>query len=241
MRPAGAGAVMADHGPLEVAGECGLRALHRRLEFFPTPPWAARVGGELIQRLDPGPWWAWEPACGQGHMAWGLKDYFPQVLATDIHAHSDFQHGEPLDFLSPQADRFDQADWIITNPPFRPAGDFVRAGLRRARRGVAIFARSGWLETLGRFDLFYGEDQALAVEAPFFERVPIKLGEWDPDGSTATPYSWFLFFRPDKAPAWLEQLRGAIGGRASVTLPIPPGQRRALSRPEDLKRFRVSA
>ena len=54
------------------------------LDFFPTPPWAARAGGELIQRLDPGAWNCWEPACGQGHMAHGLLDYFEAgVFSSD--------------------------------------------------------------------------------------------------------------------------------------------------------------
>ena len=36
------------------------------LEFFPTPPWAARAGGELIRQLDPEAVNCWEPACGAG-------------------------------------------------------------------------------------------------------------------------------------------------------------------------------
>ena len=36
------------------------------LDYFPTPPWAARAGGELIRRLDPPARTCWEPACGDG-------------------------------------------------------------------------------------------------------------------------------------------------------------------------------
>ena len=216
-----------------------MRSLWYELEYFPTPPWAARVGGELIQRLDPGPWWAWEPACGEGHMAYGLGDYFPVVHATDIHPHSDFQHGEPLDFLSERADAYDQADWIVTNPPYLLAGEFVRLGLQRARRGVAIFNRSGWLETIGRFDLFFGDDRLLAVEAPFFERVGLHMGVWRPGNGTPMAYSWFIFFRPDVVPPWLTALRAAVGEPCSVTLPIAPGQQKRLTRAQDFKRFRV--
>jgi hypothetical protein len=49
------------------------------LDYFPTPPWAARAGAELIKRLDPAARSCWEPACGQGHMAHGLADYFAEV------------------------------------------------------------------------------------------------------------------------------------------------------------------
>jgi hypothetical protein len=247
MKPQGAGAVMADHAPATVAADDAATALYRKLEYFPTPPWAARAGGELIRQLDPGDWVCWEPACGQGHMAHGLADYFTQVHATDIHDFSAdgplagpggdaWQRQPPLDFLSPEADRIDGADWIVTNPPFKPAAEFVRLGLKRARRGVAIFARSGWLETLGRYELFFGSQTPLSVEAPFFERVPLALGGWDPDGSTATPYSWFLFMKDHVAPPAVLALRQAVGP-AAIILPIAPGTEARLTRPDDARRF----
>lgn len=239
MRPAGAGAVMADHAPAEVAADDPQRALWRRLEFFATPPWATRAGAELVKRLDPGASWVWDPCCGQMTMADPLAEYFDQVHATDIHPHTDRQHGAPLDFLSPAADAVDQADWIFANPPFKPAAEFVRLGLKRARRGVAIFARSGWLETLGRYELFYGAGAALSVEAVFFERVALQLGPWDPEASTATPYSWFLFFKPEIAPWWLGAVRTGLG-EASVTVPIPPGTCARLTRSDDARRFGVA-
>lgn len=228
---------MAAHAPEIVEGDDPLRALYRKLEFFPTPPWASRAGAELVKRLDPAAAWVWEPCCGQGHMAYALADTFDRVFATDIHDHgSQWQNGEPLDFLSPAADVFTECDWLFANPPFKPAAEFVRLGLARVRRGVAIFARSGWLETLGRYDLFYGAEAGFAIEAPFFERVALKLGEWDPDASTATPYSWFLFFRPDAMPPAVRALRDALGV-ASVTIPIPPGTERRLTRRDDARIF----
>jgi hypothetical protein len=231
MRVSGAGAVMADRARGAVEGDDARAALHRRLEYFPTPPWAARAGGELIQALDPGPWWAWEPACGEGHLAHGLADYFDHVIATDIHEHpGSIRVGEPLDFLSPAADRIDAVDWIITNPPFNEAAEFVRVGLRRARRGVAILARLSFFESIGRFPLFFpdpaGGDTPLTVLAPFFERVPMVLGRWDPKASTATAYAWFVWMRPEHAPH-----------QGCLVKPIPPGSKVHLSRPADAPKF----
>jgi hypothetical protein len=54
-------------------------------------------------------------------------------------------------------------------------------------------------------------------------------------------YSWFIFFRPDVVPAWLVDLRAAVGSPCSVTLPIAPGQQKRLTRPQDLRRFRVAS
>lgn len=174
-------------------------------------------------------------------MAHGLADYFPRVLASDVVDHGwSGQHGEPLDFLSPAAEAFD-ADWIVTNPPNGHTAQFVRLGLARARRGVAILTRLTWLDTLGRFSLFHDPAAPLAWLAPFAERVPMLLGGWDPDGSTATPAAWFVWLTPQaRAQARAPQL--AMGGRSAFAgQMIPPGTKARLSRPDDARRFgRVS-
>lgn len=238
-KPRGAGAVMADHAPDQVEGDTPLQKLHRALNYFATPPWAARAACELVKRLDPAAETCWEPACGEGHFVHGASDYFRHVFATDIHDHgSSLQHGEALDFLSPAADVFTEADWIVTNPPFSLASEFVCAGLRRARRGVAVLCRSGWLEGQGRCELFFPADArpAYALEGVFFERVPMVLGGWDPGASTATPYSVFLFLQPRLTPLWLREMREALGP-ASACVPIPPGTKARLTHPDDARRF----
>jgi hypothetical protein len=58
------------------------------LDYSPTPPWATRG---LIKRVFPVlnvPTYgqsAWEPACGEGHMAEVLSEYFDVVESSDIH------------------------------------------------------------------------------------------------------------------------------------------------------------
>lgn len=195
------------------------------LDFFPTPPWAARAGGELIQALDPGPWTCWEPACGQGHMAHGLVDYFAAgVFASDIYPYG---YGQVLDFLDPEASApAAQFDWIVTNPPFNAAANFVRAAWPRARRGIAMLCRLSWLEGADRYQLLHG-DCPLSVLAPFAERVPMAKGIWDPKGSTATAYAWFVWLNP-----------GMRQGRARPRLmAIAPGAKARLHRDADVARF----
>lgn len=232
-RPEGAGAVMADRARGEVAADSDQVALWRRLEFFPTPPWAARAGGEVITRLDPDAVSVWEPCCGQGHMAHGLGDYFHKVLATDIHDHGYAKVAWLRDFFDPDLDALDAPDWIATNPAFTNAAEFVEVGLRRARRGVALLARAALLESAGRFGLMFG-DNPLLVFAPFIERVPMQLGGWDPKGSTATAYAWFIWVTPGFR-AELEG-RGEAGGHP-VVLPIPPGTKARLTKPDDARLF----
>src|SRR5207245_1311826 len=160
--------------------------------------------------------------------------YFPRVLATDVHDYGGpLQHGAPLDFLSDEAEP-NAADWIVTNPPFAIADQVVRMALRRARRGVAVLCRLGFLEGAGRWPLFYG-DYPLDVLAPFTDRVPMTLGGWDPAASTATAYAWFVWFQDRARPAWLDDIRAmaraATGEHHIVTRAIAAGARARLTRP----------
>lgn len=268
MKPAGHTAVMADRARGEVEGDDARAALCRRQEYFATPPWAGRALGEWIGRLDPGGaaaelaggLWCWEPACGEGHLAHGLGTcgVFSRVYATDIVdwaaeaeagrgsciAAGTLQAGPPLDFLSPESDRIDQADWIVFNPPFTLAADFVATALRRARRGVLCLCRSGWLDTAGRHDLFFGVDRPCDLELVFFDRVNMCLGRWEPrstekGGSTATAYSGFIWFQPGARPAWLDDVQAAVrattGAHGIVALSIAPGAKQRLTHPADAR------
>jgi hypothetical protein len=207
----------------EVVGDGERTALWRELDYFPTPPWAARAGGEVLALLDPQARSVWEPACGEGHMAAALGERFV-VFGSDIHP---FGYGAPYDFLAEagpdyavQDDGF-YADWIVTNPPFRTAAEFLRLGLTRARRGVALLLRLAFLEGTARYRLLHGP-QPLTLCCPFAERVPMTLGRWDPAASSATAYAWF-FWMKGAAP---QPLRG-----------IPPGSKARLSTAEDAHRF----
>jgi hypothetical protein len=238
MKPAGATSVMADRARGEVEADSDQVALWRMLEYFPTPPWAARAGGELIARLDPGCWTCWEPACGQGHMAHGLAAYFAQVHPTDIHDHGWEGQRAVCDFTSWAYADTVVSDWIVTNPPFGVAAEFVRLGMQRARRGVAILARTTWLESVDRYSLFFGPDAHLTVFAPFFERVPMTLGRWDPKASSATAYAWFIFMQPG-ALADASRTTGRLFGPDPMVWGIPPGTKARLTNPDDARLFGV--
>ena len=105
------------------------------LDNFPTPPWATRALQEHII-ADAGPFRKMdcpEPACGAGHMARPLKEYFGKVRATDIHAYG---HGAVADFLAGPLEA-GSVDWVITNPPFRLAEEFIKRA-RSSRHGTAL-------------------------------------------------------------------------------------------------------
>jgi hypothetical protein len=200
---------------------------------FWTPPWATRALMEVVlphcyeQPRCPSKPSVWEPACGKGHMAEVLKAYFRRVRATDIH---NYGYGDAFgDFLTLD---LSPVDWIITNPPFRGKGkgqprqdralEFTLRALSLARVGVAMFVRTQWaVEGVDRHKRLFC-DNPPTLFAPFTERVNLCKGRWDPDGSTATAYCWLVWVkeREPMAPFY-----------------IPPGQRKALSRPDDRARF----
>lgn len=87
-------------------------------DFYPTPP---DVTIALIENLlIPASAKIWEPACGTGKMADVLKEYGYCVESSDI---LETGYGKVQDFLT--ATNCD-CDWIITNPPFSLAEQFIR-------------------------------------------------------------------------------------------------------------------
>ena len=156
---------------------------------FPTPPWATRALLEyVISDHEISSQTCLEPACGAGHMARVLDDYFADVRSADAY-HYGF--GEIRDFLTYPCET-NAVDWVITNPPFRLAEEFVLRALRVARHGVAILARTVFLESSGRYRRIF-EENPPSKFAQFVERVPMVKGRLDIKASTATGYAWLVW------------------------------------------------
>lgn len=156
---------------------------------FPTPPWATRaliehvIGKNAVARLS-----CLEPACGRGYMAKPLAEYFASVSASDAFSYG---YAPVRDFLSHPFEALSH-DWVITNPPFRLAEEFVQRSLFVARKGVAILARTVFLESVGRYESIFRETPPTTF-AQFCERVPMVKGRLDAKASTATGYAWFVW------------------------------------------------
>ena len=157
---------------------------------FPTPPWATRALMEYVLRgsLAVSDMSCLEPACGAGHMSNVLADYFRFVESSDIH---DYGFGRTIDFFE-YKNTADQFDWLITNPPFRLAEEFVLKGLSITRIGVAILARTVFLESSGRYRAIFSVNPPTQF-AQFVERVPMVRGRLDKSATTATGYCWLVW------------------------------------------------
>jgi hypothetical protein len=146
-------------------------------------------------------------------MAKPLGEYFGEVRASDIHPYG---FGAVSDFLTSPYEAA-SVDWVITNPPFRLAEAFVKRSLVLARRGVAILARTVFIESVGRYrDIF--ETNPPTKFAQFTERVPMVKGRLDKKASTATGYAWLVWEK---------------GRKKRPQLMWVPPCRKELERPED--------
>jgi hypothetical protein len=124
-------------------------------DFYATSPDSVRA---LLDTYDIEGETFYEPCVGQGHIAGVLKEYFPtsEVYGTDL---IDRGYGDGIfDFVKENwEDRLDlqipkNVDWIITNPPFKLAKEFITNSLLRANKGVAMFLKIQFLEGVNRRD-----------------------------------------------------------------------------------------
>ncbi len=112
----------------------------RELDFYPTPPDATQA---LIDFLKiPKGKTIWECASGEGHMAKVFRDNGYITIETDI------QSG--TDFLTTPAR---ECDWIITNPPFSLAEQFIRRA-NESGKPFAFLLKSQYWHSARRYPLF---------------------------------------------------------------------------------------
>ena len=160
---------------------------------FPTPPWATRALIEHIigpKRVESQV--CWEPAVNRGYMARPLQEYFGVVLESDI---IDYGGGGVTDFLSDAVVKEEGIPfhWVITNPPFNKAQQFIEKAQSIAADGVAMLVRTSFLEGIMRYQTMFMTNPPDVV-AQFAERVPMVKGRCDPKASTATSYAWLVWY-----------------------------------------------
>lgn len=163
---------------------------HDSLDDFPTPPWATRALCEWLRVTEHVFYDSTcrEPAANRGHMVRPLREYFGEVLASDVH---DYGAGFPVaDYLFGSDPA--TVDWTITNPPFRLAEQFIERMGRTSRDGFAVIVRAAFLEGQGRYERLFSKNPPSYV-LQFTERVVMHKGRLAPEGSTATAYAWLVW------------------------------------------------
>lgn len=160
-------------------------------DFYPTPDYAVRALFKYINIPDNV--YCWEPSCGKGN----ISKFLPQerTLSTDLIKRNYGIGG--IDFLKVKQSPFgDKPFWIITNPPYNIADDYVRHAFKLGAEKIILLLRYAYCEGSRRSDIM----DSGRVEKVFLfkERVTmfpdnIPEEEIKKRGSSQYPHAWFIF------------------------------------------------
>lgn len=161
--------------------------LHEREEndYYATEPLAT----EWLCSLETFSHNILEPSCGEGHISEVLKSKGYNVISRDL---IDRGYGDVADFLSDDNTYFD--GYIITNPPYKYAQEFVEKALSIIPDGhkVAMFLKLTFLEGKSRRDLFKNTPPIRVWVSS--SRLKCALnGRFDDMKGSATAYAWYVW------------------------------------------------
>jgi len=170
-------------------------------DFYPTPAWAthALIENETFEGE------IWEPACGNGAMSKVLALAAP-VRSTDFYDRG-FGDGR-VNFTMAR----EEADNIVTNPPYNLAETFVRVGTRLARKKFALLMRLAFLEGAGRANSIFLVNPPARVWV-FSERITFYPAGAERQGSGTTAYAWFVWDRASPGGTELKWFRPGYKAR----------------------------
>ena len=146
-----------------------------------------------------------EPCVGGGHMAEGIENYIykngyiekVRLIGTDIRDRGyrndiwDLEYG--LDFFADDYP-YDEADWVIMNPPYGVIEPFTIRALDIAKNGVIMLGRLQFLEGEGRFEKILQFNPPSDVYV-YVDRIQCWKDGLKPEGSSAQAYAWFVWDR----------------------------------------------
>lgn len=123
-----------------------------RWDFYPTPPECTEarvrylIGNGMIRKGDR----VWEPACGEGAMLNELERLGLNAYGTDIQMGQDFRL---YPWPEQEGEKVLGIKWIITNPPFALASDFINTAYF-TNLPFAFLLKSQFWHSKKRLDLF---------------------------------------------------------------------------------------
>ena len=123
-----------------------------------------------------------EPACGAGAISNILKKHWNNVTAYDVEK----------DFLL----EYGNYDYIITNPPFSIAYEFVQKAKQVATKKFAFLLPLSYLHGKKRYDDIYMDKEYGLKKVYVFTRYPMLGESLREDGKYNTGmmvYAWYIF------------------------------------------------
>ncbi len=172
-------------------------------DLYESPP----VAVEALLRVEQLPHHIWEPACGPGSIVRVLRKAGHTVWATDLVEYGcpDSEYG--VDFLMERQARVD-VEAIVTNPPFKLAGEFVEHSLALAPK-VYMLLRLAFIESTRRTPIL--DSGHLARVHVFKNRLPMmhRAGRGTQvakTNSSAMAFAWFCWDRAHVGPTELNRI-----------------------------------
>lgn len=189
---------MADVRASRIVGGNG--AYGRNLsDLYPTPP---DVTVALMRFLNlPRRTVVWEPAAGEGDMAGVLQTFCDTVYATDVLDGTDFLKSS-----------IEDADWIITNPPFSLAEEFIRRAAE-LEKPFAFVLKSQYWHAQTRAGLFSEIPPSYVLPLTWRPNFNFKTM---PGKSPVMDVMWCVWLTPwkkDVQTAYCPLLRPEMGGK----------------------------
>ena len=151
-------------------------------DFYPTPPHTILD----LYRKEKFEGNVWECACGDGSLSKVIKQY-NECYSSDL---VDRGYGDStINFLTYGGNSYDN---IITNPPYSEALEFVKQSKQFAKKKIAMFLKTTFLESNKRKGMFLDTHFPLKAVYQYSKRVPLYrngIGK----GSSMVAYAWFVW------------------------------------------------
>ncbi len=170
---------------LHNTGQSGrARLAERGDDLYQTPPEATRA----LLRVENLPRHVWEPACGPGAIVNVLREAGHAVVATDLRSYGCPDSEGCIDFLMERRAPAG-VEAVITNPPYKLAGEFVQHALTLVPR-VYMLLRLAFLESERRSVIL--DNGQLARVHIFKRRLPFmhREGWTGPQANSAIAFAW---------------------------------------------------
>lgn len=172
----------------------------RKDDLYETPD----VAVHALLRVEVLPPVIWEPACGPGRIVNVLREAGHMIVATDLvdYACPDSQAG--VDFLM-ETQAPTAARCIVTNPPYKLAGEFVAKALDLCPK-VIMLLRLAFYESDRRTPILDGGK--LARVHVFRKRLPMmhRAGWEGRKSNSGMAFAWFVWDRDHSGPTELRRL-----------------------------------
>jgi len=134
-----------------------------------------------------------EPACGDGAIVKVLKEKTDNIIAYDIEKN----------FLS----ETEHYEYIITNPPFSIAYEFILKAKKIVNNKFALLLPLSYLHGKKRYDDIYCDKKYPLKKIYVFTRYPMLGEKLREDGKYNTGmmvYAWFIFEKNYEGPSTID-------------------------------------